>query len=166
MSADPFPHQTQANFVPLSAATEEYSCFSWALHVTNQVIWPDEDSQHAWPLDMPRDETPDAFRAFCEHAGFEVCANAVQEAGYEKIAFYTKDGLVRHVARLQENGRWTSKMGEGADGEHPTTETFEGPGFGYVTLFMRRPQTGAPPILPELYPKPPILITPTGGRLL
>ena len=165
MSFDPFPNQTAANFNPLSPSTEEYSCFSWALQVTNQVIWPDDDDDHAWAVDMPRDETVGSFQAFSERAGFEQCQTDAAEAGYEKIAFYTQNGLVKHVARLQPNGRWTSKMGEGADGEHPTLAVFEGPGFGYVTLIMRRRNTG-PPKLPELFPKPALIVTPRGGRLL
>lgn len=150
-------------FVPTSDATAEYTCISWAVMVTNQVIWPDEDEQLGWPETLAREETQDAFRQFFILAGFAACDDGSLTAGIEKIAVYVKDGRVTHAARQLENGQWTSKMGPWADGSHSLTDLEND--YGAIAFFMARRRTGLPPVLPLLHPGPARLIAP-GGEVL
>ncbi len=154
-------------FTVTSDATPLYNCVSWALHCNDRVIWPDERDQWGWPPAVQRNETPQAFREFFELMDFHVCQGSAFEQGFEKIAIYAKDGAVQHVSRQLRTGVWTSKMGAGADGDHPTLDELC-PDFNeaIVALYMRRRDTGRPPALPPLHPPPPRLITPDGGPLI
>jgi len=147
-----------------SDATAEYNCVSWAVQHQRQAIWPDEEEQLGWPQVLPREETIAAFQRFFEMAGFSVSGTGLVEAGQEKIAIYVKDGKVKHTARQLPTGEWTSKMGGGPDGSHPADEF--GDMFGGIALFMTRPATGLPPVLPPLNPPPARLIHPGGAPLI
>lgn len=61
------------------------------------------------------------------------------EPEFEKIAHYVKGGNVTHTARQLPWGRWTSKLGPGIDIEHLDPEALEGPVYGNVEGYMRRP---------------------------
>jgi len=76
-----------------------------------------------------------------------VCRDSELELGFEKIAIYTRNGLVQHVSRQLASGRWTSKMASGCDAEHVTPEILAG-GCWEVSLYMRRIATGEGPQLP------------------
>src|SRR5690349_2662705 len=120
--ADLFPRASVRDIDPKSCATDEYNCVAWAVQRKNQIIWPDELEQHGWAEDIDRNEDLAAFRRFFEASGYTSCADGTPENLYEKIAIYTDTGIVTHVARLQSDGKWTSKLGGGIDGEHPRPE--------------------------------------------
>ncbi len=72
---------------------------------------------------------------------FQLCADAIQEEGYEKIALYGyPNSLFSHAARLQEDGSWTSKLGKIEDIRHQNLAVLEGPhpAYGQVQCFMKR----------------------------
>jgi hypothetical protein len=92
----------------------------------------------------------------------EVCRDSELELGFEKIAIYTRNGLVQHVSRQLASGRWTSKMASGCDAEHVTPEILAG-GCCEVSLYMRhmrRIATGEGPQLPPLKPPPSLIFFP------
>lgn len=149
-----------------SPSTDEYNCIAWAASVNFQVIWPDEDEQHGWPPDLPRDEQIQTFEAFFLRLGFVVCADGALRAGWEKVALYGAGGIVRHAARQKPNGTWTSKLGPLVDVDHDDPQTYEGGAYGDVVLFMERPSDGRPPVLPQLYPGPFRLVGPDGRGLV
>jgi hypothetical protein len=93
-------------------------------------------------------------------SGFQVCAFSDLEEGFEKIAIYTMNGLVTHVARQLPTGRWTSKMAQALDAEHLTPDTLCGEGYWQIALYMRRVATGGPPELPPLEPPAPRILLP------
>jgi hypothetical protein len=66
--------------------------------------------------------TLDAFIAASETRGFEVCLNADNEPGFEKVVLYAKGGVPTHAARQLLNGNWTSKLGREIDVQHNTPE--------------------------------------------
>jgi hypothetical protein len=70
--------------------------------------------------------------------GFEPCDDSSQEHGFEKIALFTRDKLVKHAARQLQTGRWTSKLGDGFDIAHSTLEDLEGKKYGFAEHFYRR----------------------------
>lgn len=153
-------------FIVTSRRTEEYTCISWALSNTRQVIWPDEDEQLGWPAAeiAPREETLEAFQRLFMACGFEVCQDGQFQAGIEKLAIHAKNGLVTHASRQLPTGEWTSKVGSGADGTHEYDHFV--PLYGRIELYMMRVNNGEPPILPQLYPQAPRLINPDGGILI
>jgi hypothetical protein len=159
---NPFPNVAERiTFFSKSPATPTYNCIAWAVGYERQPIWPDERRQLGWPDHLiNREETPAAFQAFFESAGFTVCSDGALEAGREKVAIYVKDGLVTHAARQLPSGMWTSKMGGAVDAEHNSPDTLTGPGYGYVRMYMSRVYNGRPPVLPELNPPAPLIIRP------
>ena len=97
---NPFPEVIEGRtFFPKSDATPNYNCISWALSYEAQPIWPDERRQLAWPIEIDRAETLDAFRALFHAAGFLECAMGDLQSGFEKIALFTKRGAVTHASR-------------------------------------------------------------------
>lgn len=167
MLLDLFPSLTVGNHTPRSPQTPEYNCVAWALQNTRHFIWPDEDEQFAWPPDLPREDTVDAFRLFFERLGFEVCpgGDLRLQPGYEKIALYANAAGPQHVARQLPSGRWTSKFGDLVDAEHTEPSVLDGELYGRVVLAMKR-QGYAPLALPQLHPPPARLIRPDGTPLI
>jgi hypothetical protein len=85
----------------------------------------------------------DAFvRAFVS-LGFEPCSTGELEAGFEKVAIYAREGKPTHAARQIADGRWTSKLGKEVDITH-TLVGIEGPAYGQVVAYLRRPLGEAP----------------------
>ncbi|MGA2404856.1 MAG: hypothetical protein ABSG91_24660 [Syntrophobacteraceae bacterium] len=71
--------------------------------------------------------------------GFKICEGGEVEEGFDKIAIYTDDmDRPQHAARQLPNGKWTSKMGRSIDVEHEL-DALEGPYYGYVKVYMKRP---------------------------
>lgn len=61
---------------------------------------------------------------------------------WAKDKFANEQGIPQHAARLQPNGKWTSKLGELQDIEHRLRD-LEGEVYGSVVLVMKRP---VPPV--------------------
>ena len=163
--ADLFPRASDRDIDPKSDATDEYNCISWAVWHQSQVIWPDVESQWAWPTALDRNESLANFEAFFALLEFSPCSDGRLEEGYEKIVLYAENGMVTHAARLQANGRWTSKLGAGVDAEHVTPEKLANSTYGSPVRFMKRAATGKPR-LPDLFPKPFRLIGRFGQGLI
>lgn len=73
--------------------------------------------------------------------GYETCATAELEAGFEKVALYVDEtGEPTHAARQVESGAWSSKIGEWEDIEHNTLRAMEGPAYGRAAQFLKRPR--------------------------
>ena len=91
-----------------------------------------------WSQEVTRDAFVQAF----ELIGYKVCENGDDEAGYDKIALYEKNGVPTHAAKQLDDGRWKSKLGPWEDIEHKTVEavqTFQGIGlYGEVAFYMKR----------------------------
>jgi hypothetical protein len=164
-----FENAPPGSVVFISPVDEFYNCVGWAVH-RKDVIWPDEDEQWRWPPEIRRDETRESFERFFSLLGFVRSANTRLERGYEKVAIYIKDGLVKHVARQyptgREKGYWTSKLGAHADVRHTTPEVIQGSSYGFVALIMKRPFDSRRPKLPALHPPAARLVSPTGRPLV
>lgn len=95
-----------------------------------------------WPEGASRGYSPDDLRSCFEAVGFEVCVSGDPEPGFEKVALYVgSDGEWSHAARLQEDGGWTSKLGENHDVRHTSAHCFGDSTYGQVSHFMRRRRT-------------------------
>jgi hypothetical protein len=159
---DDFPNVILGRtFIPASHADVNYNCIAWAVTSKVRPIWPDDRKILGWPEDkIPREETIASFVSFFELVGFTLCNDDRLEAGYEKIVLYvdTATGKVAHAARQLPNGRWTSKMAQALDAEHPTPQVLAG-GLWQVSRFMKRVANGIPQ-LPELFPPRLLLLAP------
>lgn len=133
------------DFVPTSEATPQYNCISWALGDPRVRWWPFEETDVTaagfyWPDVIPRTESQEAFGALFEFFGFEPCADALLEQGYEKVALYALGEAPSHAAWQIVDGRWSSKVGSaGNDGIHSTPDGV-GDAYGVVWAFYRRPR--------------------------
>lgn len=124
----------------VSPATPQYNCFAWAASVTSRWWQPDPFGQFFWPPGVPCVCDLASFRAAYGTLGYEVCGDGQHEKGFEKIAIYTLDGLPSHAARQLPGGIWTTKFGPFEDVLHTDPDCLNGPLYGRVALYMRRPR--------------------------
>ncbi len=138
-----FPRLTPEEYRQTSSATKLYNCVGWAADDTRHVWWPMR--RCFWPPEARRVVTIEAFIEAFQSRGYELCASAELEPGYEKIAiFATFDSMPKHVARQLASGGWTSKMGTGIDIEHSDLAAVDGPEYGRPVQFMRRRRMDPP----------------------
>jgi hypothetical protein len=96
-----------------------------------------------WPDGVSRGMTIADFVAAYATFGYSVCEEGSLEAGFEKIALYSRGDYVDHAARQLPNGRWTSKLGlDGEDIEHDSVEVVAGGVYGTQITYMNRSRPG------------------------
>ena len=137
-NSDCFPALDASGFRQTSPIDFRYNCIAWAASENRRWWWPLPPLAAKWPPDIPRELTLAAFVAAFATLGYERCNDGNHEIGFEKIAFYALAGEVKHAARQLEDGNWTSKLGKDADITH-TLDGLEGPHYGNVVGFVRRP---------------------------
>jgi hypothetical protein len=147
-----------------SPATAEYNCLAWALGVSNQSIWPDEDRINSWPESLPRNDRIDTILDFLLSLGFEEVDHGHREHGYTKIAVHLDNLEVAHVSRLTPQGWWESKLGALADVHHDHVHSLSDD-YGSAYRYMRLSNAYWPPRLPPMIPAPARFISLTGGRI-
>jgi hypothetical protein len=125
--------------ITLDSESIAYNCIAWALGRTDQPWWPNAAGDMYWPDDAPREETVGAFLAVFAKLGYSLCETGALEAVYEKLVLYTLEGKPTHAARQLPDGRWTSKLGKGPLASHNTPRGVEGPVYGTVFCYLRRP---------------------------
>lgn len=132
-----FPHLAADGYRVTSTETITYNCIAWAASRDDRWWWPHEDAY--WPPGVPVEETVAAFQAAYATLGYLPCSTGVFEVLYEKIAVYaTGTGKPTHAARQLDNGKWTSKLGQGVDIEHATPDAVGGRAYGGPVLFLKR----------------------------
>lgn len=132
-----FPALTTTNFSPTSPLDERYNCIGWAAGTKSKWWWPIRGRY--WPPGVPREENKAAFVAAFGTLGYEECPDGIHEPQWEKIAIFFLNGIPTHGARQLVDGSWTSKLGRDIDVGHDL-RALEGPKYGQVTFFMRRPR--------------------------
>jgi hypothetical protein len=135
-----FPNLHEADHEITSPATEEYNCIAWAAGDTESWWWPDEMETAYWPSAAPRQVTRLAFVLAYGTLGYVPCNDGTLEEGFEKTVLYEDvDGQPTHAARQLPDGRWASKLGPHEDIEHRAPECLEGPCYGKVVQYLKRP---------------------------
>jgi hypothetical protein len=129
------PHLCGDDF---SEETKDYNCFAWAASDTDARWEPDPLNFWYWPDGIERKYSLDAFYAAYRTIGYEICGDGSLEAGFEKIAIFTINGIPKHAARQLPNGNWTSKLGDFEDIQHCTLACLEGPLYGMALIYMKR----------------------------
>ena len=138
---DAFPFLTSEGYSETSPASPAYNCIAWAAGRTDVAWWPDPQGIGYWPQDAPRTETLEAFYRAFQSIGYTRCDDGSLKVGFEKIALYALGGRPKHAARQLPDGSWTSKLGKHIDIRH-TLRGVEGPAYGQVDSFMKRPRSG------------------------
>jgi len=133
-----FPHLEAYGYRVTSNRTSRYNCIAWAAGDNKNWCWPDREREVYCPTE-PRKATRSAFIKAFRTLGYEVCSSGRPEHGLEKIALFFDGDEPRHAARQLANGTWTSKLGPDEDIAHVDLEALEGPGYGRIGCFMRRP---------------------------
>ena len=131
-----------------SSRSQAYNCISWAVGVNHKNFWPDgagdisQEPAVEWPDEIPNEETVEAFVAFFQLFGYELCDGPEFEDGSVKVVvFVNHRGEPTHACRQVPNtGKWTSKMGiEGVDIEHDDLSSLEGPSnYGTAKVSMKK----------------------------
>jgi hypothetical protein len=135
-----FGNLTALNHKVTSPQTLNYNCIAWAAEDTYRRWWPSPNSHtFYWPSGIPRQETVEIFvRAFAK-LGYTPCDSRELEDGYQKVALYVNaSGVPTHMARQQESGKWTSKLGSLEDIAHDNLECLEGKEYGRAVLILKR----------------------------
>ena len=124
-----------------------YNCVAWALG-DSSAWWEPVPSLvgggslggYYWPPAAPLELTIEAFEAALREQGFQICDNSSLEPGFDKVVIYASSvGVPTHAARQLADGRWASKLGRFEDIEHQRPEDLEGPNYGVINRYMRRP---------------------------
>ena len=141
------PNLTDETCVVRSPATTKYNCIAWATSNTGRWWWPDPLQIGYWPPNVLREVTFDAFVLAFSTLGYVPCEDGAPNVGIEKIALFgtlAPDGVVvpTHAALQSEDGRWTSKLGTFEDIEHATLTALDGPVYGAVVCYLKRPRPG------------------------
>jgi hypothetical protein len=131
------PRLTAEGYRVTSRQSVGYNCVAWALGEDDR--WWEPAVGYFWPPDLPYDDALDTYVRIFELARYERCDSVELEPGYEKVAVYVDDAdAFGHVARQQDNGRWTSKMSFFEDIDHPTAESLLGGAFTRIAVALRR----------------------------
>ena len=132
-----FPNSALEPLEVTSIATGNYNCIAWALEETYRNYWVQPEDFFDWLPSVPHLETLESFIAFFKTAGYDVCDSDQPEPGFQKIAFFVKDGLPTHAARQLSDGTWTSKLGVLEDVRH-SLFSVSGGLYGEVAVVLRR----------------------------
>jgi hypothetical protein len=134
-----FPNLAGKGYEITSPATDDYNCIAWAAGATHQWWWPDPLDEEYWPPQVPRSATVEAFLLAYQTLGYEPCAEAGLEPGFEKIVLYAHaDGTPTHAAKQLPSGQWTSKLGRMEDIIHNAPDSLAGEVYGQVIRILKR----------------------------
>lgn len=139
------------NFRLTSQLSEAYNCLAWAVEIDCKNFWPElEDNEPdwevEWPEGLPNEETVEAFVAFFQLFGYELCDGPEFEDEVVKIAIFVDyNGIPTHACRqVPDNKAWASKMGwDGVDIELDDLRCIEGARpLGTAKVFMKKSLSG------------------------
>jgi hypothetical protein len=144
-----FPNLSTTGHRLTSPPDMGYNCIAW-VHGDKQQWWepfgviiPAPPPEYYWPNGVPSDHTVAAYAALFARIGYSPCDSGTLEAGVEKIVCYSREGVVRHVAKQLASGFWTSKLGVAEDIEHTLEGLQDNTGpysYGDPSHFFARPR--------------------------
>lgn len=134
---DSFPRLASEGYKITSEPNSEYNCIAYATGETDRW-WAHLDGYY-WPESASRSALVQSLIQAFSELGYELCPNAAQEPGYEKVALYANSaGEWTHAAIQLPGGAWSSKLGPDEDISHQTPESLAGDLYGEVHCIMRR----------------------------
>lgn len=115
----------------------DFNCISYTLDIYDGWMWTNTE---LWPYkQIPRDSGINGFKKLYEMYNYIECNNPSYEEGYDKIAFYSKNGRPSHGFK-QFGNTWRSKLGPSVIIEHEL-DWISGVGedeYGRVEFIMKR----------------------------
>ena len=136
--AEDLPNLKDGNWTCKSPYKRRYNCIAWAAGDDQNWWCP----LVYWPDGVDRDDTIDAYLDAFRTVGYEECADASLEEGFEKVALFAVTAAGRlipqHAARQLPDGRWTSKIGRAEDIEHDSLEAVTCDDYGVPVRYMKR----------------------------
>jgi hypothetical protein len=138
-----FPNLSPDSFEKIAEEDPDYNCIAWAASDTTRWWWPRPPGWPAifnkpyWPTSIASDETLATFIELFNILGYELCQSDIYEEGFERIAIYVLNGVVKHASRQLSNGRWSSKVGEWEMIEHDFN-ALDGIHYGAATQIMKK----------------------------
>ena len=134
---DQFPQLAAESYEITSDPTDDYNCIAYAAGDT--TAWWSHILGYRWP-NASRTPSVNSLMQVFNGLGFELCDDAREERGFEKIAIYAKGGHWTHAAIQLPGGAWSSKLGPDEDIRHRDPESLSGEAYGQVHCIMRRPR--------------------------
>lgn len=123
------------NFDTLAPGDDGYNCIAWSLGLRDEWTWPGE-------------RVPD-FDALYAKQGYVPLddIDVSHDPALEKVALYGHalsggrgEVAVTHAARMDEEGRWTSKLGTEPLIRHDDVNAVSGPSYGKLVRVYARPR--------------------------
>ncbi len=118
-------------------SNDTFNCVTYSLDIYHEWVWTNEK---AWPYnEIPRNSGINGFKKLYEMYNYIECNNPSYEEGYDKIAFYSKNGRPEHACK-QFGNMWRSKLGSSYIIEHEL-DWISGNGtweYGRVEFIMKR----------------------------
>ena len=129
------------NYLVTSCKDPRYNCLAWAVGDISKKWDPIEGVRgYYWPPGIGREGTVnECAEVFILH-GYTNSDTPRPELGYEKVAIFEDENGWSHIARQLRDGKWSSKLGKGADIEHLYLESLEGPdpAYGKHVRYLKR----------------------------
>jgi hypothetical protein len=132
------PSLNKQNNDVTSDATPFYNCVAYAAGEMNRKWWPVFHPDFYWPPSAPKINSIASFVTAFETLGYAECDDGRLEGGYEKVAFFVRDGQPTHASRQLPGGKWTRKLGDYYDIEH-TEHAVSSGDYGKIVKYMKRP---------------------------
>jgi hypothetical protein len=131
------PNLASEGYEVTSNPSDFPNCIGWALRDYTGFWDPDAAQLHIagyrWLPYGPYDWEISTVSKIFEMHGYSDCRlDDGLEPGFEKIAIYVDHEQDIHVARQQESGKWTSKLGTKEDLDHYTLKALEADTESYL----------------------------------
>ena len=137
-----FPGLHSGNYRVTSPQDTRYNCIAHA-NGDSSKKWDCPGFPHPgyyWPTGAVKGQGIEALESCFQSQGYERCDNGEAESGFEKVALYADNNCEwTHAAKLEQNGKWSSKLGSSHDIMHHSAHCFGGSEYGDVLYFMKRP---------------------------
>jgi hypothetical protein len=136
-----FPLLNGTNYTVTSCADSRYICVSWAVgDIARKWESGARTKGYYWPPGVGHNDTPDEWAQIFVLHGYSLIepSETHHEPGFEKIAILANENGAQHACRQLQDGKWTSKLGEGADIEHLRAELLECELFGQIVRVLKR----------------------------
>lgn len=129
LTIDGMTRLTKDNFVAIGPTDQRYNCIAFSLGIRNEWVWRK-------PEDI---ETFDGL--YAEH-GYEPLEDLdlSHDPDVDKVALFAKNTVVTHAARMDDQGRWMSKLGTDPLIRHDDVNVAGGKSYGDVVRVYVRPK--------------------------
>ena len=136
---DQMPLLAAEGYQITSEPTNEYNCVAYAVGETDRW-WSHSEADYYWPEHASRTPSIQSLIEVFAGLGYELCEDAGNEAGFNKVALYANgEGDWTHAAVQLNDGRWSSKLGPDEDISDRTPQSLDSDFYGVVNCYMRRP---------------------------